>query len=219
MPVNSDPDIVIRKYCPQDRAAIRRICCETALMGEPASAFFDDYEALADALTKYFTDYEPESCFIAESKGNVVGYLTGAVDSGRMSGVLNFRIAPFLVIKALLRGAFFRKKNIKFFLCLLLSLFAGEFFVQDPSKDYPALLHINVDRGFRASGTGSMLMQAYISYLKVAGIKGVHCATMSESGGRFFESQGFAMLFKGKRSYFRHVLKRDVPLYIYGKRL
>jgi hypothetical protein len=42
---------------------------------------------------------------------------------------------------------------------------------------------------------------------------------MSDRAAGFFLAAGFRQLYKGKRSYFRHVLHRDVPLYIFGKRL
>ena len=46
MPLKNDPVFVIRKYSPKDRSAVRRICCETALMG----ALGDEQ---SDVTTKY----------------------------------------------------------------------------------------------------------------------------------------------------------------------
>ena len=72
---------------------------------------------------------------------------------------------------------------------------------------------------FRGQDIGARLINAYLDYLKIAGIPGVHLATMSDRAANFFFSQGFQQLYKGKRSYFRHILRCDVPLYIFGKRL
>lgn len=67
----------IRPYTPEDRAAVRNICCETGFMGDPIEPIFKDREAFADFFTRYYTDYEPENCRVAEAEGKVVGYLIG----------------------------------------------------------------------------------------------------------------------------------------------
>jgi hypothetical protein len=62
-------------------------------------------------------------------------------------------------------------------------------------------------------------MMAYLDYLKKDGIGGVCLATMSEKAGSFFKAQGFDLLYEIKRSYFQHILKRDISVYLYGKKL
>ena len=216
MPVKNDPVFVIRKYDSRDRSAVRRICCETALMGESSAVFFDDDEIFADALTSYFTDYEPESCFVAECDNNVVGYLIGAKDAGRMDKIFAGKIAASLFIKALHRGVFFHKKNAAFLFRVLLSLVKGEFKTPVFSKEYPATLHINISKECRAAGIGSKLIDAYLNYLEAQTVEGVHLATMSDKAGQFFRKQNFQLLFQGERSYFRYFLGKNVQVYIYG---
>ena len=216
MLLKNDPAFVIRKYNSRDRSAVRRICCETALMGEPSAIFFADDEIFADALTAYFTDYEPESCFVAEYNNNVVGYLLGTKDSKRMDKIFADKIALPLLFKTLRRGALIRKKNMKLLFFILLSLAKGEFKTPDFSKDYPAMLHINIIKEYRTAGIGSKLINAYLDYLKAQEIKGVHFATMSDKAGQFFSKLNFQLLFRGNRSYFRYFLDKDVPAYIYG---
>ncbi|MBI5149329.1 MAG: hypothetical protein HZA28_00960 [Candidatus Omnitrophica bacterium] len=63
------------------------------------------------------------------------------------------------------------------------------------------------------------LLEAYCSYLRQENVKGLCLATMSGRTGRFFARQGFQLLFTGKRTYLRHVLHKDVPIYIYGKKM
>lgn len=67
---------VIRPYSPLDRVAIRHICCETGFQGDPVDPLFCDRDVFADFFTRYYTDWEPESAFVAEVNGEVVGYLT-----------------------------------------------------------------------------------------------------------------------------------------------
>ena len=61
----SEKNTVFRKYRPSDRAAVRRLCCETGFIGNPIDPVFEDRELFADFLTAYYTDFEPESAFVA----------------------------------------------------------------------------------------------------------------------------------------------------------
>jgi hypothetical protein len=213
-------DVSIRKYKAQDRQAIRDICYDTAFLGESASVFFDAKEILADFVTLYFTDYEPESCFVSEVNGEVIGYLTGATSITRLSNIFVTRIAPKLGMKVLLNCTIFKKKNIIFLFHWLLDFLKGEFFkAPDFSKQYPATLHINLKRDFRSLGIGTKLIGGYLDYLIKKDIPGIHLATISDKAGEFFEKAGFNLLSRGSVSCLRYILHRDVPIYIYGKKL
>lgn len=211
--------IIIRKFDIKDREELRHISHVTAFMGAPSAAFFDDADILADALTIYFTDYEPESSFVAESQGRVIGYLTGAKDKNTLDRIFQAKIVPRLLFKAIFRGALLKKKNISFMFYCLLSLIKGEFKEPDFSPTYPAILHINLKEDFRSLGVGARLINAYLEYLSKEQVPGVHLATFSEKAGRFFTKQGFNLLYQCPRSYFRHLLHRDISIYIYGKKL
>ena len=211
--------VVIRKFLSSDRSRVRQIAWDTAFIGKPASAFFEDEEFLKDLLTGYFTDYEPESCFVAESGNQVVGYLLGCRDSRKLDRVSMRFIAPRIVLQLICRNVLFRRKNIVFGLHMLKSLFKGELYSPDFSRDYPATLHINIADGFRRSGCGSQLMAAFLIYLKEHGIKGVRLATYSPDAGRFFRVNGFSLVFQKPRTYFRYILDRDISVFIYAKKL
>lgn len=60
-------------------------------------------------------------------------------------------------------------------------------------------------------------MASYLGLLRKNGVSGVRMATMSEDAGRFFEHQGFKLLYRSSRPYFHHILGRDVPLLVYGR--
>lgn len=209
--------IIIRKYEPKDRNDVRRISCETSFLEHPRALIFDDDEILADALTLYFTDYEPESCFVAVQDGRVAGYVIGSTNVARMQKVCNARISPPLVIKALARGVFFRLRNLKLLCHILKSLIKGEFIMPAFTDRYPATLHINLEQGFRSGGTGARLIETYLQYLKEKGVSGLHFGTFSEGASRFFLKTGFKVLFRGKRSYLKPYLGKEVNLYIFGK--
>ncbi|MCX7869289.1 MAG: hypothetical protein N2322_04990, partial [Terrimicrobiaceae bacterium] len=71
-------DFLVRPYRPEDRAAVRALCCDTGYLGKPIDPVFEDRELFADYLTSYYTDFEPESCFVLEQGGKVKGYLLGS---------------------------------------------------------------------------------------------------------------------------------------------
>jgi len=209
----------IRKFNPVDRKSVRQISHDTALMGEPATLFFLGPEVISDALSLYFTDYEPGSCFVAEVNGQVVGYLMGATKKITAERIFNKKIALPLFFKALKSGIFLKLKNLFFIFSCLLDLLKNGIKTPNFSKKYPATLHINIREGFRGENIGVQLIEAYFCYLKMKGVAGVHLATMSDKAANFFFLQGFKLLYKGKRSYFEHTLHKEVPLYIFGKLL
>ena len=61
-------EFCIRAYKAGDRRKVREISYDTAFMGESPEDFFDEEEIPADEVTLYYTDYEPESVFVAEYK-------------------------------------------------------------------------------------------------------------------------------------------------------
>ncbi|MHB8154633.1 MAG: GNAT family N-acetyltransferase [Candidatus Omnitrophota bacterium] len=210
-------EVEIRKFQPKDRAAVRQIAYATALMGESAELFFQGQEVISDALSLYFTDYEPGSCFVAQINDQIVGYLIGAKNKIAAEVVFNRQIALPLFLKALKSGIFLKIKNLIFIFSCLKDLLINGIRTPDFNRAYPATFHLNIKDDFRGQDIGAKLISAYLNYLKIEGVFGVHLATMSDQAANFFLSQGFGQLYKGKRSYFRHILHRDVPLYIFGK--
>jgi hypothetical protein len=211
--------VIIRKFEAIDREAVRQIVYDTALMGEPAGLFFNGQEVISDAFSLYFTDYEPGSCFVALVCGQVIGYLIGARKKIASEKILRDKIALPLFFKALKAGIFLKARNLIFIFSCLMDWLKNGAKTPDFSQEYPATFHINLKPGFRGQNIGSGLISAYLDYLKTEEVPGVHLATMSDQAAGFFLGQGFKMLYKGKRSYFRHILHRDVPLYIFGKLL
>ncbi len=208
-------EVIIRPYSSGDRDSVRQIAYDTAFLGNPGSAFFDDQELLQDYLTSYFIDYEPESCFVAVSGSGVIGYIIGAKDPSSSRKGLGGR----LLFKAITRNIIFRKKNAVFIFNCLKSFLKGEFKAPDFSRAYPATLHINIAEGFRNHGLGAKLIVTYLDYLKKEKVRGVHFATLSDRAANFYDRLGFVLLHKGKRSYLNNILHKDIFCYIYGKKL
>jgi len=212
-------NIFIRKFNNCDREDIRRISCDTAFLEEPRKVFFDDDERLADALTLYFTDYEPDSCFVAVKNDKIIGYIIGTTDVKLMQKIFFIRIIPLLIIKALNKRIIFKRNTLNFLIHILLSLLKGEFIRPDFSKKYPATLHINIDKAFRRQNIGKQLIEYYLKFLKEKNVSGVHFGVISESAKEFFIKLGFNILFRSKLSYLRYYLGKFIPYYILGNLL
>lgn len=178
--------IRIRPYEPRDRAAVRQICCDTADRGEPVENFFPDRELIADLMTRYYTDYDTTTTWVAEENSAVVAYVTGCLDTPQWRRVTFGRIAPRAILGAIGRGVLFHAQTWRFLARLR------------PSSpvdltDYPAHLHVNVARGFRGGEVGRQLVDTFRAR---AGSVGVHANVRrnNDRGRKFFEQLGFQPL-------------------------
>jgi len=212
-------EIVIRRFDSKDRDGVRRISCATSFLEEDRRLFIDDDEILADALTLYYTDHEPASCLAAVKDDQVVGYIIGTQDVPRMEKVFSKQILPKLIAKAFWRGFFFRARAWRFFIHIAASALKGEFHVPRFSTEYPAMLHINIDKGHRGRQLGRRLIEHYMDFLKGQNVAGVHFGTMSEGAKVFFLKAGFELLHESKRSYLKYRTGKDAPFYVFGKKL
>lgn len=195
----------IRPYAPADRAAVRRICCDTADAGHPVEAFFDDRELIADLLMNYYVEFEPESAWVVERcddpgkpaiAGKVLGYLTGCLDTGRFRRTMLWRIAPKALFRAFMRGTWWAaptRKLIKNNWSLWWHS-AQNFSIS--LSEYPAHLHINLQSQMQGQGIGSQLIDRFLDQLRAANIPGVHLSTREDNMAAvsFFEKKGFARL-------------------------
>lgn len=216
--MNAPNNLSVRKYTPADREAVRRIACETSFF-EKSELFVEDKEIVADALTIYFTDFEPESCFVAVHQADVVGYLTGTRSAQRMVKIFNSRIIWRLLFKAIRRRLIFKTSFLKFILNFCVSFLKGEFQVPGCSDKYQALYHINIDKEFRSRGLGGRLVKDFENYLMDNHVYNVRVGTMSDEGKEFFPKNGYQVLFKSQRSYLKYKLNRIIPFYVLGKNL
>ena len=212
-------NIVIRKFRGTDRQAIRRIACETSLVKEVGEGLFSNDEILTDALTSYYTDYEPDSCFVATDSGKVIGYVIGSKDVAVMNRTFRKRIVPRFLAKSPGKGIFLDRGNLRFLLNCVSSYFKGEFNIPDFTGEYPATLHINIDKGSRGLNLGTKLVEHYLDFLEGEGIKGIHFGTNSDGAKRFFSRSGFEQLFQKKRTFLKYATGNDFIYCIFGRRL
>ena len=187
--------INIRPYKTQDRAALRTLCCDVADRGNPIENFFPDRDVAADLLTKYYTDYEPRSTFIAELDGRLVGYINGCMDNRRHGLVMFWILMPALLLKAFKRGLFFRSEIHQMVLGALKNWRRIFVWRKSSFHSHQGHLHIGIDRSFRGQQVGGELVNTLVKYALDKGIvelaASVHDA--NKAAGGFFERQGFSV--------------------------
>ena len=207
--------IIIRSFKEDDRAPLRKLCADTAFMGEPVERFCPDRELFADWACSYYTDYEPESIFVAEYENQLCGYVMGAKDESRYRKASAELSRPCL--NRALGRLLFEPSSRRLLLSLVKSFMSGEFKRPDFSRHYPAHLHINVDKAFRGSGIGSMLMNRFEDYLRSSKVYGARLATISARANRFFQKQGFGILYRRRVTYFDYLAQEEIYLSMYSK--
>ena len=188
--------MTVRPYAPRDRAAVRRLCCDTADRGEPMERFFRDREVFADLVTRYYTEHEPERTWIAEDGGQVVGYLTGCRDTRRYWRVMARRILPAVVGRMVWRGTWWHRQTWALLWGGARTWWGGGFRRPLPLDQYPAHFHIDLRQEARGHHVGQALITRFLDQLRAEGVPGVHLVTRDDNttACRFFESVGFSLL-------------------------
>ena len=214
-------EVGIRAYEPRDRSAIRELCCDTAQWGAPMRTLFPDGEVLADLLTRYYTDYEPHSVWVAESAGSVIGYLTGCLDSRRARWITAWLVGPWVVWRALARGALCRWGTWRLLGAGVGTWWRGGLRRRASVKPYPAHLHVNVRQGFRGRQVGQRLVERFLEQARQAGVAGVHASVRGDNvaGRHFFERLGFAPLGRSPVALPAGTQLEFHETIIYGKRV
>lgn len=143
-------------------------------MGEPVEPVFRDAKCFADMITSYYTDREPESCFVAETDGKVVAYLLGCLDTRKAW-------SPELVgvREGLLRLLPLRPGTAGFYWRSLLDTLRDLVAAPTPRMHpdlalYPAHTHFSVLHEARGLPIAPGLFRAFFKYAKERACIGVH---------------------------------------------
>jgi GNAT superfamily N-acetyltransferase len=172
----------IRPYRPEDRAAIRHICCETGFLGNPIDPVFRDRDLFADLFTKPYLDHEPDWALVAEVDGRVVGYLLGSVSPNFQLLLLRsgFETVCRMVFR-LVAGRYAKHPRTAQFIRWLLIRGMKE----QPRHPSPAShLHWDIDKPYRGRRLPTRLWSAYEQKLLSAGVTRCYGAFLSYRGRR-----------------------------------
>lgn len=205
-----DKKFTIRSYRQADRAAVRRLCCETGFLGNPIDPVFEDRELFADFLTGYYTDWEPESAFVLEVDGGVRGYLLGSRKPLRQQLYSIYQNAG-LFFKGILRYPRYNAASRRFVHWIL-----GHGWREVPAAPRRAAhFHINLLPEARNVATTRALMDAYLKYLHDRGEKRVYGQMVtfeSRRGAKLFERYGFRVLNRSEISKYKKLHPEPVFL-------
>jgi len=213
-------ELIVRPYQKNDREAVFRIGADTAYFGDPIEAYMEDRNVFLDAFYSYYTDVEPEHVWVACADQEVVGFITGCVDSRAQGSKYMRSVLPGL-IGNIFRGKYrFGRQTFAYVGGLAGGFFRREFSHVD-WKVYPAHLHINVDSSWRGYKLGQRLMQAYLDQLRGLGVRGVYLDTTSlnEAACRMYEKFGFRLLDSRLFRFWSRRFNKPVQNLCYGLKL
>ncbi len=185
----------IRPYRSEDREGLFKIAADTAFFGEPIEIYLEDRKIFLDAFYAYYTDYEPEHSWVATANDEVVGFLTGCVDTAKKDQIVNKHINPRVLLR-LLTGYYQVGPKSRRYLWRMWKSRRKHLFPSVNLEAYPAHLHINVSEKWRGYGIGIRLMKVYLDQLSYLKVPGVHLGTSSENLGacHLYEKLGFRLI-------------------------
>ncbi len=184
---------MIRTYKPADHDALVDLCARAGA-DSPSG---DLWRHLASERMVYLDPYIercPNTLFLAEVDGDLVGYLAGCPDSAVLPAEDELLTQAIIRHKVLLRP-----RSLPFFVRSLndvakARLRGGEVASGTPvDSRWPAHLHINLVPQARGTGTAKELMLAWQGWLTKADVPGCYLQTLAENtrATRFFEKCGF----------------------------
>jgi len=204
--------ITIRPYSSTDRDAIRFICCETGFSGKPVDPLFCDRNTFADFFTKYYTDWEPESSFVGEVDGQVVGYLNGCLRY-HYHGFAEKCIIASLVPKVswkIISGSYNQQSRAFLWWCI----FQGSKQTPPVPKE-SAHFHFNILPEYHNTGIGLRLYRIFVEHLNKHKAKRVYAQLQTSENKRtlrLFNRFGFVVTER------RHITKfkdfHDKKIYV-----
>jgi len=187
---------LVRSYQSEDEGDVRKICGDTAFFGQKIELLINDRKLVVDALILYYINFEPESLFIIEHEGEVVGYLSGCVDTKRYDRTFSRHILPILIKQFFTHGHWYSPLSWQLFIAYRKTAQERQRIINRLLEMYPAHCHMNLSRDFQHKGFGSQLFSHFLRYLVQHDIKGIHVSTATEAGKAFFQNKGFIVLGK-----------------------
>lgn len=182
----------IRKYRPEDREDLRRICRETC--SDEKLLAHDNY--LCTKYSDYYTECEPEHIWVlADDDDRAQGYILCCPDRRR------YRRAW--------REEYLRRIRGCGIVYRLLQAHSTWEIGHMGRRGYPAHLHIDISPSFQRAGGGSAMMSALLGQLKEEGVPGIYlgCGLDNEIGNSFYRHCGFRLY---KKAIGRNIYTMDL---------
>lgn len=215
--------IKIRKCTDKDKNEILNICYKTGYMGDDLTGrnTFNDKTLFGYLFCDYYSQYEPEHCFVAfdtENNNKIVGYLLGTLDTDLQQKRFILKMGWKIFLRMF--SVTFWKHSESFRNVIN---FIKKLDMKDEPKNlcsnYPAHLHINILYEYQYFGIGSKLMTAFEEHAKKEHVKGIHLRTSNYNikALPFYYKKGYSLLYEKEGSTWIGV--EDYNNLIFGKEL
>lgn len=183
----------VRRYRPDDRAALYDICIRTAHEGGDARDVYPDHDLLATIFAVPYAVLEPELTFVLDDgAGNAVGYVVGTADTARFVEWFRSTWLPQVGERYPAPSGPPATPTES----MLNLLHTPERMIWPELVDHPAHLHIDLLPEWQGRGFGRALMHRLLDELNGQGVPGVHlCMSIANTRARaFYDRVGFREL-------------------------
>ncbi|WP_280236187.1 GNAT family N-acetyltransferase [Nocardia cyriacigeorgica] len=181
-----------RPFQETDRAPLRELFGRAGT-GSPTESLWGHLDSEAGVYLDPYMDLEPESLFVAEQDGRLVGYLAGCVDTAAFPSESERMEQAFRRYRSI-----FLSRSALFFGRATLDTVIGKIRRTPAAEDFtdarwPAHLHINIAPEGRGTGAADAMMELWFARLRSVDAPGCHLQTLVENtrAVKFFERMGF----------------------------
>lgn len=183
----------IRSVRQADAEAVHRICVATGDAGEHSRNILREPRLMAYVFADPYLLLQPELCFVAESAGQVLGYVVTALRSDEFYARWMLEWAPRFAASHPARDVR-AAHDADAWLCALLH--HPRRMLADDLDHYPSHLHINVLSGARGQGIGKRLLWTAFTELRRAGSPGVQLGVRPTNAAAhaFYRAMGMTRL-------------------------
>lgn len=183
----------VRRYRPDDRAALYDICIRTGYEGGDARDVYPDHDLLPTIFAAPYAVHEPELTFVLDDgAGNAVGYVLGTADTPRFVEWFRNGWLPEVSDRYPAPSGPPTTPTES----MITLLHTPERMVWPELADHPAHLHIDLLPEWQGRGFGRALMHRFLNELHGQGVQGVHlCMSNANTRARaFYDRVGFREL-------------------------
>jgi ribosomal protein S18 acetylase RimI-like enzyme len=213
-------ETIIRHFMASDQTAVLKLSADTAFFGDPVEAFLEDRQLFTDAFARYYIEQETSLVWVAESAGDLIGFLFGCTDTSLQLKRWRSYIFNRVLMRAVSGRYRLGRNTASFAWGMLTGALRGEA-VKVDLQEYPAHLQIDVKAGFRGVGVGRRLIEAYLGQLRLLNIQGVHLETTTHNEAAFhlYEKIGFHLLDERPNRFWTRLSGFEVRNRAYGLKL
>lgn len=175
-----------------DLPGLLKVCLETADGGKGATHLHNLHDLVGEIYVAPYVIYEPNFAFSLKANEKVVGYVLGALDTGRFESNLVVDYWPATKAKYAALTQDLTPKDVS----LIKELNRQGFSPAELIAQYPSHLHIDIIESHQGLGYGKTMILHLLKALQDAGSSGVHLH-MSASNDRakgFYKKIGFVEL-------------------------